>query len=291
MKLRKQKQAFQYKIYTRLTSKVKQRIEQFFNSIIYFEHDGKVFDIKKTTFKLQRRNSNTWDHYNLNRSNKLKTVFEITVNGIPLKTKTQFDLKYKCLTCGKVNTIKNNTRLISKLLKDTIAYCIHCIQKNDFKMKQIRHDALVGKKVGEVKFARQRSVKEVKQFIDMPIAWQEHYFTTHYTEQQFWNMVKKNNIQHISNVAIDQIARFIPYFPSGNITQFASKIQLKDGSILPIYAVMSKCSKCGNEFSIHWGKNYTNTRKTTQICRQCMEFYFTNENGKLERNRIAKVQS
>lgn len=162
-----------------------------------------------------------------------------------------------------------------KLFKSTILYCRHCIQKYDITMKYVRSTALTNKSLG-TKFAKAKVHKEKQAFENMPNWWKDDYWKTHFTEDEFWKNIEIFGVTTISGFNVNEIETYIPYFPCTNSMQYTSKIQVA-GKLYAITDVKCICKKCGKQFSFHWSKQELKTRKTKNICRNCIEYYLTNE--------------
>lgn len=72
--------------------------------------------------------------------------YNLFINDVKCSTTKKFYIQYKCITCGSLNQINSYKRFICKLQnKNTICYCVHCIQKYDvFGYNKLRSNILSG---------------------------------------------------------------------------------------------------------------------------------------------------
>ena len=263
----------QIKTYKKLSKKQKQKIETFFKSIIYFECRGVVYDLKTTKFEIVRRKNKFWKPY----MSGTQYNYVLAVNGLVLRCKERFILKYKCITCNTENTILNLTRLIPKLFRSSIAYCTHCLQKYDITHRTIRHNALTGNKVG-TKFAKQKAKKKVILFEDMPNDWKDMYWQRNFTIDEFWQFLKEYKVTHINGITIDKLDKYIPYVKNTTATKFSPKVII-NRKIQSIRSMHCVCDICGKSYTFHW--HDAEIHKTKNICKDCMEYYLVNTTWQL----------
>ena len=111
----------------------------------------------------------------------------------------------------------------------------------------------------------------------MPIDWQNNYWKRNYTENEFNLFLKTYQITHINDIEISKCKKlkYLPYVKTYTGTFFSPKIDI-DGHIQSINKMQCKCKICGNSYSFHFSKRDTQNHKTSNICRNCMEYYFVN---------------
>lgn len=214
--------------------------------------------------------------------NKFQTKFQNLVNhlfidGIKVKNSDKINFEYKCLTCGKINKISSYKRLISKINNSNFQYCVHCYQKNDVNnMIEIRKKNLTGKKKGEVKFAKEKPVKNKVDFNDLSDEEKSYYWEKHYTIDEWNSFIKEFNVKFVNDINVNEV-EYIPYFPTNNQNKFSSKIKY-NGQLFGIISVKCQCKICRNIFKFHWEKQNIKNKKFKNICRDCgRSEYFTNK--------------
>lgn len=214
--------------------------------------------------------------------NKFQTKFQNLVNhlfidGIKVKNSDKINFEYKCLTCGEINKISSYKRLISKINNSNFQYCVHCYQKNDVNnMIEIRKKNLTGKKKGEVKFAKEKPVKNKINFNDLSEEEKTYYWERHYKIDEWNSFIKEFNVKFVNDINVNEV-EYIPYFPTNNQNKFSSKIKY-NGQLFGIMSVKCQCKICGNIFKFHWEKQNIKNKKFKNICRDCgRSEYFTNK--------------
>lgn len=213
--------------------------------------------------------------------NKFQTKFQDSVNhlfidGIKVKNSDKLKFEYKCLTCGEINKISSYKRFKSKINNLNFQYCVHCFQKYDVNnMNELRKISLTGKKKSEVKFAKEKPVKNKVDFNDLSDEEKSYYWEKHYTVDEWKSFVKDFNVKFVNDINVNEI-EYIPYFPSNNQNKFSSKIKYND-QVFGIMSVKCQCKICGNIFKFHWEKHNIKSKKTENICRDCGRTeYFSN---------------
>ena len=208
--------------------------------------------------------------------------YNLFINDVKCSTAKKFYIQYKCITCESLNQINSYKRFICKLQnKNTICYCVHCIQKYDvFGYNKLRSHILSGvslKKREKFNLKKKEKKNELC-FQNESKDFQEDYWKRNYTKQQWDSFVLNNNIVKINQHYLDQIIQFMPHQRCFNQMKFSPKIRTKE-NIQPIKQVYSVCENCNKEYKIHWKKHLLANKKQKK-CRNCFLLYFSNKTWK-----------
>lgn len=253
--------------------------ENFLKNIIYLQIDNKTIDLTNTKL--------TIDLY----VNKYKPSIinyvpkhNLFVDGKKCLVNKQFYLQYKCCTCQTINTISCYKRLISKLLKkETLNYCVHCLQKHDlFGYNKLKSQKLKGKQIvkGEkfsLKFVQNESIIDFQNQFQQ---FKDDYWKRNYTKQEWQKFIIDYNVIKINSHELDQIEEFIPYGKCYNQIKYSPKIKVNN-IIEPVKSVYCECENCNSAYKIHWKKDQI-TNKKNKYCRNCFMLYFSNNKWRIK---------
>lgn len=167
--------------------------------------------------------------------------YNLCVDGVPYKGKLRSCRVWWRCRCGRINS-----SILKKFLGKKELNCQHCLQDRKFGGKSMNAFD------NPVRGTKKNLVKEIPIFENETTEFQNEYWKTHFTEEEFFKSLPYFTL--INNIKLtDEIKssiKFYPVIPCNNQFKYTSKIEIK-GELQTFYGIKYKCTVCGEEVSPH----------------------------------------
>lgn len=182
--------------------------------------------------------------------------YNLYVDGVPYKGKLRgCRVWWKC-RCGKINS-----SILKKFLGKRELNCQHCIQDRKFGGKSA--NAFDNPKRGL------KIPKQEKSFENEPMSFQNEYWKTHFTEEEFFKSLPY--FTSINDIKLtDEIKssiKFYPTMPCNNQFKYTSKVEI-DGKLQTFWGIKYRCTICGEEAKSHI-ENFKKYDLENLVCTHC----------------------
>lgn len=182
--------------------------------------------------------------------------YNLYVDGVPYKGKLRgCRVWWKC-RCGKINS-----SILKKFLGKRELNCQHCLQDRKFGGKSA--NAFDNPKRGL------KIPKQEKSFENEPMSFQNEYWKTHFTEEEFFKSLPYftsiNDIKLTDK--IKSSIKFYPTIPCNNQFKYTSKVEI-NGKIQTFWGIKYRCTICGEEAKSHI-ENFKKYDLKNLVCMHC----------------------